>query len=83
MTFGLYEHIVICTTITLLVTRKTKLFYLSVVLSTIFQIIALDYLRFKKEEVVQECTKHTFNVLGRVVELCISVKRANEVVEIT
>ena len=77
MNFGLYEHTIVAAILILLVTRKTRFFYLSLILVAISQWTLIDYLKNKIKESEIECAKYSISVLGRIIEVCVNVKRNN------
>ena len=77
MNFGLYEHFVVGTAIFLILTRNTRFFYLCVLVIAISQWAGIDYLRTKQPE-IEQCSKYSVNLLGKIFEWCVSVKKQSE-----
>ena len=78
MLFGLYEHIVVVSIIILILTRNTRFFYVSALLTLTIQLFLADYLRVREVlEKVPDCAKYSVRVFGKLLEICVSVKKEN------
>ena len=77
MFFGLYEHFVVGAAICLLITRNTRFFHFILLVIVIIQLSGIDYIRVQQKS-EPEWEKYSLKLLGRIVELCLSVKKEFE-----
>ena len=73
MNFGLYEHFVVGAAIILIFSRNTRLFYLCLSIIFTIQLVGVDYLRAKSQEITPG-SKYSFSLFGKIVELCVNIK---------